>query len=342
MSGCVVVGGGIAGALTAHALAHAGHDVRVLDAEEPGAATPAAAGMLFCILDWNRPWAELAQGAAAAYRRLCAELQGDGGLETRGLLAVGAEAPGLADWAAQRGLPHEILSPDDCRRRYPQLAPPPQPATLLPDIAQIDPRRFMPALRRSLETAGVRWETARATAVMQAQGRALGVTDGARQWPAACVVIAAGAWSGRMQGADDAEAQLVPRCGQIVVWQGADAGDLPIVLDGSRYLVARATGEVLAGATDEARSFDATPTAAAHAELAAFARRWCPELLAAEPDAHWVGLRPKGSADGPRIGAHDAIRGVYFNTGHYRHGIACAPAAAARLAEMCRAAMAAA
>ncbi len=335
MNDCVVVGGGIAGALTAHALAQAGHAVQVLDAEEPGAATPAAAGMLFCILDWNRPWAELAQGAAAAYRRLCAELQGDGGLETRGLLAVGAEASGLAEWAAQHGLPHEILTPDACRRRYPQLAPPPQPATLLSDIAQIDPRRFMPLLRHGLCTAGVRWETARATEVQHAQGKAVGVTDGTRQWPATCVVIAAGAWSGQVQGADDAAEQLVPRCGQIVAWQDAEAGRLPIVLDGSRYLVARATGEVLAGATDEATGFDAAPTAPARAELTAFARRWCPELLAAEPDGHWAGLRPKGHADGPRIGAHGAIRGVYFNTGHYRHGIACAPAAAARLARIC-------
>jgi len=81
--------------------------------------------------------------------------------------------------------------------------------------------------------------------------------------------------------------------------------------------------------------FDTDVTEQAREELTSFARRWCPDLLAAEPDAQRSGLRPAGGASGPRIGAHDRIRGLFFNTGHYRYGVVCAPGAASQLAEYC-------
>ncbi len=333
MSACVVVGGGIAGALTALELAKAGFQPHVLDAAQPGAATPASAGILFCILDWGRddaPWTALAHDGAEAYARLQAELDEDIGLETRGLLSVGGEAEDLMQWAARRQRPFEVLTPHDCRRRYPLLAPPEGEVTLLPDVAQVDPRRLMPALRRHLQQQGVRWENAAVTELLTEAERVVGVSDGTREWSAPCVVLAAGAWSSQLLAATDESVDIQPRRGQILSWQ-RDVGNLPIVLEGSRYLVARASGEVLVGATDEAAGFDIGATAQAQEELLGFARRWCPKLNVGEPDEQRVGLRPKSGEDSPLLGAHSKIRGLYFNTGHYRHGIVCAPAAATQV-----------
>lgn len=333
MNTCVV-GGGIIGALTAYALAQKGIPVQVLEAERPGAATPASAGILFPISNPDRDsvWANLARIGHATYPRLCAGIESETGFERRGLLVIGMGVGAAMDWAEAQGLKGETLSPRECRRRFPQLAAPGRDVGFLPDVAQVDPRRFMKAFRARLQSEGVLWETARVSGVLQDGDQVRGVSVGDREWPAGRVVIAAGAWSAELQGGAGSEPPVHPRRGQIVAWRSVGAGDLPIILEGHRYLVARENGEMLAGATDEDVGFDAGVTTQAKAELTDFARRWCPDLLAAEPDAQWAGLRPAGDAAGPRIGAHGRIRGLFFNTGHYRSGIVCAPGAAAKLA----------
>ena len=330
-----VVGGGIIGALTAHALAQKGIEVQVLDAGRPGAATPASAGILSPIFDPGRDsaWASLARYGHAAYPELCAGMEPETGFEKRGLLAVGMEAGQAAKWAKAQGLSCEILNPGKCSRHFPQLVTPGHDVALLPEVTQIDPQRFIEVLRSRLQKGGVRWETAQVSKILQDGNQVRGVASGDKEWQADRVVIAAGAWSAELQEDAGSEPSIHPRRGQIVAWRSIDAGNLPIILNGHRYLVARKNGEVLAGATDEDVGFDVSLTEEARAELTDFARCWCPDLLAAEPDTQWAGLRPAGDAAGPRIGAHSRIQGLFFNTGHYRSGIACAPGAAAQLAE---------
>ena len=334
MNACVV-GGGIIGALTAHALAQKGFDVRVLDAGRPGAATPVSAGILFSIFDptSDSVWASLARHGHSAYPKLCAGIESETGFEQRGLLVVGMEAKQAEQWASANGLDCEILSPGECHGRFPQLAAPERDVALMPEVAQIDPCRFMEAFRSRLQDDGVCWESARISGVLQEGNQVRGVSNGEQEWQAEHVVIAAGAWSTELQQAAGPEPSIRPRRGQIIAWRSIDAGNLPVVLDGHRYLVPRENGEVLAGATNEDVGFDTGVTAQAKIELTDFARRWCPDLLVVEPDTQRAGLRPEGETSGPRIGAHGKIRGLFFNTGHYRHGIVCAPGAAAQLAK---------
>ena len=334
--GACVVGGGIIGALTARALARKGEEVRVLDAARPGAATPASAGILFSIFDQtgDGAWASLARYGHAAYPNLCSGVESETGFERRGLLVVGMEADLAADWAKSQGLACEALTPDGCRRRFPQLAAPSHDVTLLPEVAQIDPRRFMETFRHRIQEEGVTWEAAEISGILRDGDRVRGVRDeDGREWEAERVVIAAGAWSSELGDSVESEAPIRPRRGQIVAWRSVEAEGLPIILEGHRYLVARENGEMLAGATDEDVGFDANVTERARVELTAFARRWYPDLLAVEPDSQRAGLRPQGDASGPRIGAHGNVRNLFFNTGHYRYGVVCAPGAAAKLAE---------
>ena len=332
MRAAVVVGAGVAGSFAARVLSQSGWRVTLLDAGLAGAATPASAGILMRVGEQGgRDWEELAWAGHVAWPGLCAEL-GDTGFERRGLLACGENADTLARWAQQRGLSHEWYEPDRVRARWPQLAP--SRMLYLPDIAQLDPRALLNALHHSLEQAGVVRERAEVEEVRCAKERVVAVRQATREWAADAVILAAGAWSGALAPDAQACADLLPRRGEILCWRGVDTGDLPILLDGARYLVPRACGEVLAGATDEDAGFDVAPGEAARTMLTDFARSWCPELLAGEPAEQRIGLRP-ASADGlPRTLRHPAIGGLYCHTGHYRHGIVCAPGAAARLAAL--------
>ena len=244
-----VVGGGIIGALTAHALAQKGFDVRVLDAGRPGAATPVSAGILFSIFDQasDSAWASLARHGHAAYPKLCAGIESETGFERRGLLIVGMEAKQAEQWARANGLDCEILSPGECHRRFPRLAAPEHDVALMPEVAQIDPPRFMEAFRSKLQDDGVRWESARVSGILQDENQVRGVSNGEQEWQAEQVVIAAGAWSTELQQAAGSEPSIRPRRGQIIAWRSIDAGNLPIVLDGHRYLVVRRTARCWRG-----------------------------------------------------------------------------------------------
>ncbi|HLQ97847.1 MAG TPA: FAD-dependent oxidoreductase, partial [Candidatus Dormibacteraeota bacterium] len=91
MKKVIIIGAGILGATTAYRLAKSGVQVVLIDRNEDGQATGAAAGI---ICPWlaqrrNKAWYKLARGGAAIYPELIAELVEDGETET-GYRRVGA------------------------------------------------------------------------------------------------------------------------------------------------------------------------------------------------------------------------------------------------------------
>jgi glycine oxidase len=99
------------------------------------------------------------------------------------------------------------------------------------------------------------------------------------------------------------------------------------------YVVPRATGEVVVGATVEERGFDTTVTAGAVHELLREAYRAVPELAELEFAEASAGLRP-GTPDNAPIVERTSIDGLLLATGHYRNGILLAPTAADLVAEL--------
>jgi len=96
------------------------------------------------------------------------------------------------------------------------------------------------------------------------------------------------------------------------------------------YLVPRADGEVIVGATQEERGPDLTVTAGATHDLLHDAMSVLPvtsELILAETCA---GLRPGTPDNGPIVGGAGpgALAGVLLATGHYRNGILMSAATA--------------
>jgi glycine oxidase len=93
------------------------------------------------------------------------------------------------------------------------------------------------------------------------------------------------------------------------------------------YLVPRADGEMIVGATSEERGPDRTVTAGAVHDLLHDARTVLPvtsELILAETCA---GLRPGTADNGPIVGAA-GLDGLFVATGHYRNGILLSPVTA--------------
>jgi glycine oxidase len=345
----VVAGGGVIGTAIAWRAAAAGLDVVLVDPEAGDAASLVAAGML-------APASEALFGEGAllrlnllAVRRFgsfAAELEEAAGrqvgLRSEGTLAV-AYDPGdyaalarLTAFRRSAGLDAEELDGRACRALEPFLAPDVHGGVLFGGDWSVDNRRYAAALGEAARSAKVRSVRDRVAEVRIRGGQARGVRlAGGGDIDAARVVVAAGCWSGAIGGLPDAVATVIrPVKGQLLRLRHP-AGVPPVLSHTIRaivrgtdvYLVPRADGELVVGATQEERGPDQTVTAGAVHDLLHDAMSVLPvtsELILAETCA---GLRPGTPDNGPVVG-WCGPDGLLLATGHYRNGILMSPVTA--------------
>ena len=364
----VIAGGGVIGTAIAWRAAAAGLDVVLADPAQGDGASLVAAGMLAPVSEALFGEGALLRVnllALARFPSFAAELeQVTGrrvGLRREGTLAVAYDA---GDYAAlmrltafrrSAGLDAEELDSRACRKLESFRTPDVHGGVLFPGDWSVDNRRYVAALREAAAAAGVRIVRDRVTAVLtadtadgadsadgadgQVHGRARGVAlaDGG-EIGAGQVVVAAGSWSGAVRGLPAALRSAVrPVKGQLLRLRHPD-GMPPVLTHTIRatvrgadvYLVPRANGEVIVGATQEERGPDLTVTAGAVHDLLHDAMSVLPvtsELILAETCA---GLRPGTPDNGPIVGGAGSgvPGGVLLATGHYRNGILMSAATA--------------
>ncbi|HEX4060621.1 MAG TPA: glycine oxidase ThiO [Streptosporangiaceae bacterium] len=359
----VVAGGGVIGTAIAWRASLAGLDVILVDPGCGEAASLVAAGML-------APASESLLGeeallalnllAAERFAPFVGELEEAAGLTVglrrEGTLAVAFDA---ADHAAlvrltafRRSLGLDVTELDgrSCRRLEPFLVPDVRGGFLFESDWSVDNRRYLTALRQAMRAAGARAVSGRVTEVRSHDGQVTGVqlaadgptaaVDGAAI-ECAAVVVAAGSSSAAIAGVPGPLRGAVrPVKGQLLRLRHPDG--MPPVLGrtvralvrGSDvYLVPRAAGEIVLGATSEERGPDRTVTAGAVHDLLRDALAVLPvlsELILAETCA---GLRPGTSDNGPIVGETD-VTGLLMATGHYRNGILLSPLTADAVAAL--------
>jgi glycine oxidase len=359
----VVVGGGVIGLSCAWRLAQRGAEVAVLERGEPGAgATRVAAGMLTPVgeLTFGEPeLLELTLAAARMYPEFVTELEAATGQST-GYERLGALHVALdRDEAAQLRRVHDLqrsldleaewLSTRQCRELEPGLAPSFHGGVLAAGEAAIDPRRLTEVLLAACGEEGVEVRTG--TEVVDGvfeNGRLTGVRTAKRgsdpqgasdphldEFRAETVLLAGGAWSGATEWLPEhARPAVRPVKGQVVELRTRD-GEPPArhILASERvYLVPRADGRLVVGATVEEMGFDTTVTAGGVHELLREAYRLLPDVAEMELVDAIAGLRPGTPDNLPLVGPGE-IGGLVLATGHYRNGILLAPLAAETVAE---------
>ena len=120
--------------------------------------------------------------------------------------------------------------------------------------------------------------------------------------------------------------------GQILLLK-AEPGRLSRIVKHDRaYLVPRADGHILVGATMEIAGFDQHTTLSALHFLSGALLAMAPGLSDAQVERHWMGFRP-GTPDGlPYLGKAPGLANVFVAAGHYRNGVILAPATAEAMA----------
>jgi glycine oxidase len=274
--------------------------------------------------------------SAQGFERFCAELAAaageDPGLRRTGTLAVARDADEaaalerLVAYRVERGLPVERLRPSQARRLEPALAPTVRLALLAPDDHSVDPRRLVAALRAALARAGVPLIDGRVRAVERDGERTTGLAlDDGRVVHAEPVVLATGA-----AGVEAPDAvPLRPVKGQVLRLRDPRGPGLVerTIRGAEAYLVPRADGRYVLGATMEERGHDRTPTAGGVYELLRDISEVVPGVLELEVEAVLAGLRPATPDNLPAIGP-GTLAGLHWAAGHFRNGILLAPVTA--------------
>jgi glycine oxidase len=345
----LVLGGGVIGLSVAWRAREQGMSVTVLERDVTGRGTSfVAAGMLAPVAEVDfgeagRRVLELGLRSAEIWPAFAEDLQALAGMDV-GLMRTGTLLLARDEDAAREldrqialrdslGLRVERLRPSEARQREPALAPTVRLALSAPEDHSVDPRLLLAALRRACEASGVRLrEHARVVRIESdpTGTRVTGVTidgQGHEFVAAERLVIAAGAWVEQIEGLPvHARVPVRPVRGQIVRLRDPSGPGLlrGVVRFEGGYLVPRADGRYVLGATVEERGFELSTTAGAIYELLRDTHEVLPGISELVIEELCVGLRPGTPDNAPAIGP-GALEGLTWATGHHRNGILLAP-----------------
>ena len=340
MRDVIIIGGGIMGLLTARELRKTGRSVTIIEKGRPGAgATWASAGIISAHGTSGSadiagpPGLKLRTASYEEWPLLAEAIAEESGTDIEyrltGVLLIAldeAEAKSIQEKARAREWGEaEWMPPDVLQAEEPCLSDELSGALLVTG-GNLEVRKLGPALELACRQAGVEIITGCAAEEILSDGdKVTGVRTDAGVHEAPAVFICAGIGSRSVPGAAP-RAPITPQRGQMLAMDARALGLERVVLTvNDPYLVPRADGRVLLGATREFAGEDPRLTVGGVAWLLSEGIRVAPGIASCAIEETWSGFRPTSSDYLPLIGK-GAIEGLYFCTGHGPSGVGPAPA----------------
>ncbi|HEX6924754.1 MAG TPA: glycine oxidase ThiO [Longimicrobiaceae bacterium] len=347
MHDVVVIGGGLIGSAVARELALNGLRVLLFERGRPErTASWAAAGMLSPLAESEDAggFLDFLRASRKLYPSFTRSIEEATGLPT-GYRSEGTFLVALNEsdeaalrqrfaWQRAADLPVEWLTGDETRQFEPAISGEARAALRFDEDHQVDNRLLLEALRVAAGHAGVDRRIEEVAGIVRQGERVSGVQlRSGERVEAGWVVVAAGVWCSRLEGLPR-PLPLRPVHGQLLALHPGR----PLirhVLDSPRiYLVPRADGRVIVGATVEEIGFEQRVTAAGIHTLLGAALELIPELEHARFGESWSGLRPGTPDHLPILGADPDLPNLVYATGHYRNGVLLTPITAEVVADL--------
>ncbi|TVX83828.1 FAD-binding oxidoreductase [Peribacillus simplex] len=351
MQKIIVVGAGILGASTAYQLAKNGAEVIIIDRQDVGQATSAAAGI---VCPWisqrrNQAWYLLAKNGAAFYPGLIEELERDGETET-GYAQVGAISLHTAEdklnamkiRAAKRkeDAPEigtiTLLSAEETSALFPPLSSE-YASVHVSGAARVDGRALRDSLLRASQKNGAKLMYGEA--ILSYNGaQVTGVTLGDEFIPADKVIVCAGAWAPELLKPLGVNFQVTFQKAQIIHLEtpNENTNNWPVVMPPSdQYLLAFDNNKIVAGATHENMEvFDNRMTAGGLQEVFNKALQTAPGLTDSTFVEARVGFRPFTPGFLPVMGPLPDWEGIIVANGLGASGLTMGPYLGSLLAKL--------
>lgn len=334
----LIIGGGVVGVVTALRLLQAGKKVVLVEARDALGleASAARAGLLTTVAEGEAgtPYSRLSIAGLKRFRQLVAEVGGEQHHARHGvvesphlrvaqdskeleLLSAYLADPGLAD-------PHERqLDAAALRARHPYIAEGIAGGIVGAHAHHTYPPALVSALAQCALDLGLTLLTqTRVEALVHTTSRVIGgrLSTGV-EIEAAETIVATGYQTGSLLEGMGLQVPISPVRGQmIVVGLPTRHRFEPVITTGRGYIVPKAGGRVVIGATHEARKGTPNHTLGGLSSLAEIARV-VPILLQAPVLDQFVGIRPMTPDGYPLIGRFAGLDGLIMATGHGSHGV---------------------
>ncbi len=220
------------------------------------------------------------------------------------------------------------LDATQARELEPHLHPDVVGGWWFPEDASVDARRLACSLKAACIGAGVEFLCGarnEATSLDLQDGTCRGVWLGSEQsryLKAKAILVANGAWMRNLL-----PVPLEPHKGQSLSLRMPS--DRPPILrrvlfGGDSYIVPKADGRIVVGATVEAGSFDGAVTPAGIMHVLQHALQLVPGLANLPIEETWAGLRPTTPDKGPLLG-ETPWENLFLAGGYWRNGVLLAP-----------------
>lgn len=342
----VVIGGGILGASTAYHLAKQGAKVMLVDRQDKGQASAAAAGI---ICPWisqrrNKKWYELVKNGAKYYKQLVAELE-ELGETTTGYKQVGALALHNDEKKLLKMLERakakridapeigelKILSPEETREKFPILSED-YHSLFVEGAARVDGKAMRDALIRAAKKLGA--EVVYGEAVYKDNELLIDEIP----VKAEAIILTTGAWGNEIPATLGLDLNVTFQKAQIMHFQlkNLSTDEWPVVLPPTnQYMLAFKNGHIVAGSTyEENTGFDILPTKEGKKELLENALSIAKSLKDEKIKEVRVGFRPYTPDFLPVFGKLSGQDNIYFANGLGASGLTAGPFVGSELANL--------
>jgi glycine oxidase len=368
----VIVGGGVMGCATAYFLASAGVRVVLVEQNRVGGA-PSASGASAAIIEAlagnPEPLAEQAQLSRRLLGELAPRLLEQTGIDiewqqlgTIRLAFSQRDADSLrthvADLYRELQEPSYWLDAVELRRMEPTVPERALGALRIPSTNGLYAPKYVRALAAGASATGASvLQGVSVTGFEMQGGRVSAVHTSEGTIPCGAVVVASGSWTGVVSRWIGRPLPVGPQRGQIAALAPAPGGPrVSNVIHGpGGYVIPKANGTAVVGATHEFVGFDARVTTYGMKFLADLALRLTPGLETASVKHVWMGFRPvlmdspahraasPGLAQGglsewalPPVGRLPGLENAYVAAGHGAIGVTVSAAVGQLLAQLVR------
>jgi glycine oxidase len=348
----VVVGAGVMGSATAFYLAGRGLRVVLLEQGRVGgvpSASGASGAMMQALSGEGFPLEQLGQQSRAMVTDLARELfeltGTDIGLTQPGTIVLAFSEEDIAQIKARRVTayvqndePHEWLSPEEVLRREPGVSPEVVAGLYLPRSHNVYAPQYVKALAHGAAARGAHLrEGVTVTGVIRSGDRVTGVETTEGRIDCEALVLATGAWTGHASRWLGYVVPVGPQRGQVVALQSRPPRPrVRHILHGhGGYVIPKANGTTVIGATHDLVGFDARVTAGGLQWLTDVGTRMVPHLAEASFKHAWCGFRPIMTDGGrPVVGRLPGYQNAYLASGHGAIGVTVSPATGKLLAAL--------
>ena len=347
-SDVLIIGGGVIGLTIARELYKKGvRKITILERGEVGKeASHAAAGMLAPHAETEKldEFYYFCDESNKLYPNLAAELFDETAvdieLDRNGTLYLAftetdvLEIRRRFEWQKSAGLQVAHLSAQETRQAEPFVSPDVLESLFFPNDWQVENRKLVQALQKFAELGGIEIrENTEITSLLIENRKITGAETVSEKFFAEKVVLAGGAWTSLVKTQGFTIPKVNPIRGQMISFHTAKRLFQKVIYSPRGYLVPRADGRILAGASVEDVGFDKNTTESEIALLRENTLEIAPSLVNLEVAEKWAGLRPLAADGLPILGSFPQVENFFVATAHYRNGILLAPLTAKILAE---------